>query len=94
MKRFQCIIDGARSPVQFSDRFPPPPTSAEVTSEEELGRWRVQALLMSAEVRYSLYLRFLRDWVNDFPEQRADKSSWPLPPWYVGPPGLAKSLKH
>jgi hypothetical protein len=37
---------------------------------------------MNAEVRYSFYLRLLRDWVVKH-NSGAEKEDWPLPPWDV-----------
>lgn len=36
---------------------------------------------MNAEVRYSLYLRLLEDWVVANKGKAARLDNWPLPPW-------------
>lgn len=81
MRRFQGILSDVKSPITNADHFPQLPEGATGTDVNE--KWRVQAYLMSAEVRYGLYLRFLHEWVVDNPERSKNKATWPLPPWYV-----------
>jgi hypothetical protein len=81
MQRFQCILNGIKHPVRDADRFPDPPNGIKSREHELTGIWRVQCFLMSAEVRYSMYLRFLRGWVLNNQERAEDKQGWPLPPW-------------
>jgi hypothetical protein len=39
---------------------------------------------MSAEVRYSLYLQLLEEWLERNSDKAVkDRNSWPTPPWYV-----------
>jgi len=81
MRRFKRITLDAASPGPHADRFPAPPRP--LSNERELKRWRVQCLLMSAEVRYPLYLRLLENWVVNNKDKAADRDNWPLPPWQV-----------
>ncbi len=79
MRRFRLIIQDAESPGAHADRFPDPPRA--LPAEDEAARWRVQALLMNAEVRYALYLRLLEEWVVANKEAAENPDNWPLPPW-------------
>jgi hypothetical protein len=83
MRRFQRILQDIRNPVFNAEYFPALPKDVDLAAagDDVQERWRVQAFLMNAEVRYSLYLRLLRDWVVANPEKRRDKDAWPLPPW-------------
>ena len=83
MRRFHGILNNVRSPPFVTDKdfFPKLPEGATGTDVHE--RWRVQAFLMSAEIRYARYLHLLHEWVADNPERSKDKDLWPLPPWYV-----------
>ncbi|KAJ6048035.1 hypothetical protein N7460_004182 [Penicillium canescens] len=51
MRKFKRILEDAERPGRHAHRFPPPPPG--VSGQEQEGKWRVQCLLMSAEVRYS-----------------------------------------
>ncbi len=78
MRRFSIIINAAAYPGPYASWFPKPPRR--LANEDEAARWRVQCLLMNAEVRYGLYLRLLSDWI--FKRGKgAPSESWPLPPW-------------
>lgn len=79
MRRFTLIIQHAASPTLDPNRFPAPPRG--LVDQDEGGRWRVQCLLMNAEVRYGLYLRLLNDWVVANKGKGATHDSRPLPPW-------------
>ena len=81
MRRFRLMIQDAQSPGPRADRFPAPPSPLPV--EEDAAAWRVQALLMNAEVRYGLYLRLLDEWVAANRAAAANLDNWPLPPWYA-----------
>ncbi|KAJ5825222.1 hypothetical protein N7474_002360 [Penicillium riverlandense] len=78
MRKFKCILNDVEYPSRHADRFPPPPPG--VSGPEEEARWRVQCLLMSAEVRYSMYLQSLERWIASHGLQ-SPKDEWPLPPW-------------
>lgn len=79
MQRFSRIIQDAASPGPHADRFPASPRR--LKTKKEAGQWRVQCLLMNAEVRYSLYLRLLEDWLVENKGYTPEHDSWPLPPW-------------
>ncbi|KAG7284454.1 hypothetical protein NEMBOFW57_010827 [Staphylotrichum longicolle] len=81
MRRFTTIIQHAISPTLDPNRFPAPPRG--LVDQDEGGRWRVQCLLMNAEVRYALYLRLLNDWVIANKSKGATPNNRPLPPWDV-----------
>jgi len=81
MIKFRRIIQDIKYPKTYTEWFPESPNKIYNQKHELAATWRVQALLMNAEVRYSLYLRFLRDWINQNHEKAADKENWPLPPW-------------
>ncbi|AEO55157.1 hypothetical protein MYCTH_2107828 [Thermothelomyces thermophilus ATCC 42464] len=100
LRRFRALFNHVESPGRHdSNYYPEPPPGNEVSSRNAAGQWRVQAFLMNAEVRYSFYLRLLREWVvkddADKPDTHDDSSdgdnreddgwaaSWPLPPWDV-----------
>jgi hypothetical protein len=78
MRRFSIIIQAAAFPGPYVDWFPVPPRR--LANEDEAARWRVQCLLMNAEVRYGLYLRLLNDWIAT-KGRGAPVQVWPLPPW-------------
>ena len=82
MRIFKRIIDDARAPGENAERYPKAPDG--VSSEQDLAQWRVQSLLMSAEVRYSMYLTVLYKWCAE-PGNHFEKDigNWPLPPWDV-----------
>ena len=85
MRRFKQLLEDVRNPGPYTDLYPEQPLE---TSPEDAGKWRVQCLLMNAEIRYSLYLQLLEDWVSKRNRSRKSLSDWPLPPWYVPPPLL------
>lgn len=62
MRKFKRILEDAENPGRHADRFPPPPPG--VSGQEQEGMWRVQCLLMSAEVRYARYLDMLVRWIE------------------------------
>ncbi len=78
MRRFSHIIQAAAYPGPYANWFPAPPRR--LANEDEAARWRVQCLLMGAEVRYALYLRLLSDWIATN-GHGAPVESRPLPPW-------------
>ncbi|CAI7566607.1 unnamed protein product [Penicillium manginii] len=80
MRKFKRILEDAEQPGNYTHRFPPPPRG--VSGQEQEGKWRVQCLLMSAEVRYSRYLRMLESWIGSH-GVKTPKNEWPLPPWDV-----------
>jgi hypothetical protein len=82
MRKFKRILEDAERPGTHAHRFPPPPPG--VSSQEQEGKWRVQCLLMSAEVRYSRYLLMLERWIRSY-GVKAPKDEWPLPPWCDNP---------
>jgi hypothetical protein len=82
MRKFKRILEDAENPGRHADRFPPPPPG--VSGQEQEGKWRVQCLLMSAEVRYARYLDMLAGWIAYYGE-KAPKDQWPLPPWCDNP---------
>ncbi|KAJ5604818.1 hypothetical protein N7510_009972 [Penicillium lagena] len=61
MRKFKCILDDVEQPSGQTRRFPPLPPG--ISGQKEEARWRVQCLLMSAEVRYSIYLQILERWI-------------------------------
>ncbi|KAK0652707.1 hypothetical protein B0T16DRAFT_490509 [Cercophora newfieldiana] len=83
MQRFQRILDDIKHPQKHADWFPKAPNETVNADHELMEAWRVQCFLMNAEVRYSLYLRFLNGWVVEKDSKVADKENWPLPPWDV-----------
>lgn len=78
MQKFKCILDSAEQPGEHTKAFPTPPPRI---SDQEEGKWRLQYLLMSAEVRYSMYIQFLNRLITSRGIQ-SSKDEWPLPPWY------------
>ena len=78
MRRFNLIIQAAANPGPYANWFPASPRP--LVNEDTAARWRVQCLLMSAEVRYGLYLRLLSDWIAA-KGHGAPVESRPLPPW-------------
>ncbi|KAJ6000280.1 hypothetical protein N7481_000689 [Penicillium waksmanii] len=80
MRKFKRILEDAERPGRYTHRFPPPPPG--VSGQEQEGKWRVQCLLMSAEVRYSRYLQMLARWIGSH-GVKTPKDEWPLPPWDV-----------
>jgi hypothetical protein len=79
MQKFKCILEDAEHPSSGKHRFPPVPPRV-ILSQEEEAKWRLQCLLMSAEVRYSMYLQILENWISLHGLQ-SPKDQWPLPPW-------------
>jgi len=79
MRRFRRIIQDTTTPRRHPNRFPAPPRR--LANEDEAGTWRVQCLLLNAEVRYALYLRLLNDWVVANKGKGVTADNWPLPPW-------------
>lgn len=80
MRKFKRILeDVEHHPGWHADRFPSLPTGVSGPGIE--GKWRVQCLLMNAEIRYSMYLGLLEKWITAH-EPDAPKDEWPLPPWY------------
>ncbi|KAK9853403.1 hypothetical protein MYU51_006475 [Penicillium brevicompactum] len=49
MRKFKRILEDAKNPGRDADSYPLPPPG--VSGQEQEGKWRVQCLLMSAEVR-------------------------------------------
>ena len=82
MRKFKRILEDAEQPGNYTHRFPPPPRG--VSGQEQEGKWRVQCLLMSAEVRYSRYLQTLGAWIGSY-GIKTPKDEWPLPPWCDNP---------
>ncbi|OOQ84106.1 hypothetical protein PEBR_31789 [Penicillium brasilianum] len=80
MRRFKCILEDAEQPSKPTQAFPPPPPR--ILGQKDEAKWNLQCLLMSAEVRYSMYLRILARWITsrDF---QSSRDEWPLPPWDV-----------
>ncbi|KXX73709.1 Glycine-rich domain-containing protein 1 [Madurella mycetomatis] len=82
LRKLQSLFDHAESFGPDASKFPLPPPGVDASDPEEGSRWRTQCLLMNAEVRYSFYLRLLRDWI-EANGQLSSKKDWPLPPWDV-----------
>ena len=80
MRRFRQLLDDVRNPGRYASLYPDQPLE---TSPDDAGKWRVQCVLMNAEVRYSLYLKLLEEWAPK--RNRSRKTDWPLPPWYERP---------
>ncbi|KAH8705709.1 hypothetical protein BGW36DRAFT_422251 [Talaromyces proteolyticus] len=80
MRKFKRILEDVERPGRHAHKFPRPPPG--VSGQENEGKWRVQCLLMSAEVRYSLYLQTLERWIASY-GLKSPKDKWPLPPWDV-----------
>lgn len=59
-----------------------PPIPPQFSTDEDATVWRVQCMLMGAEIRYSMYLKVLEKWILDHGIE-SSKDEWPLPPWYV-----------
>jgi hypothetical protein len=91
MQKFKCILESAEQPGGDTKAFPTPPSR--ILDQEEEGKWRVQCLLMSAEVRYSMYLQILNKWVTSHGIQ-TPKDPWPLPPWYDDPNSRVASFRY
>ncbi|KAJ2982792.1 hypothetical protein NQ176_g1142 [Zarea fungicola] len=82
MRKLKQILDYARNPGDDASLFPPPPAGC--TSNEQEAQWRVQCLLMSAEMRYPMYLKLLESCMLQ-PDggSRRQKSELVIPPWDV-----------
>lgn len=96
MQKFKRILEDAARPGRYTHRFPRPPFG--VSGQEKEGKWRVQCLLMSAEVRYSMYLQTLERWIASH-GLKAPRDKWPLPPWCGNPnfrvlPPLLRHREH
>jgi hypothetical protein len=79
MRKFKGILEDTEQPSLNESFYPAPP--AGVSTPEMKASWRVQCLMMSAEVRYSMYLQLLEKWVTTHPGAAGSKDQWPLPPW-------------
>lgn len=90
MRRFKQLLEDVRNPGPYTGLYPEQPLG---TSAEDAGSWRVQCLLMNAEIRYSLYLQLLEDWVSKRNRSRKSLSDLPLPPWYEPPPHFPQNSK-
>ncbi|KAK4248981.1 hypothetical protein C7999DRAFT_30512 [Corynascus novoguineensis] len=91
LRKLRALFAHVELPDTRATAYPTPPPGEEASPEETQRKWRVQAFLMNAEIRYSFYLRLLREWVLKY---KPDKSSnnnnsndgdgwaeeWPLPP--------------
>ena len=85
MQKFKRILEDAENPSSGGNhRFPPVPARVFLSQEDEEAKWRVQCLLMSAEVRYSMYLQVLEKWISSHGVQ-SPKDEWPLLSWYDKP---------
>ncbi|KAK3196513.1 hypothetical protein K4F52_000395 [Lecanicillium sp. MT-2017a] len=73
IQKFRLILDDtANPPSNLAAKYPELPRTFH--GDDDTAQWRVQCLLMNAEVRYAQYLRLL---------DRRATSSKPLPPWDV-----------
>lgn len=77
MRKLKGILDDTEQSGEDEAFYPAPPPGHE--GSEKRGGWRLQCLLMSAEIRYPMYLRLLESWVTA--HGAASKDEWPLPPW-------------
>ncbi|GAB1317002.1 hypothetical protein MFIFM68171_07212 [Madurella fahalii] len=82
LQMFRKLFNYVESPGPYASKFPLPPSGVDASDPDEGSRWRIQCFLMNAEVRYSFYLRLLRDWI-EANGLLAGKKDWPLPPWDV-----------
>lgn len=82
MRKLKDILDFARVPGRDASLFPTPP--AECKSWEQAAQWRVQCILMSAEVRYPMYLKLLESRILQAGKKGDQQDvELVLPPWYV-----------
>lgn len=77
MRKFKGIFDDTEKAGANEALYPAPPPG-DLGLEKNAG-WRAQCLLMSAEIRYPMYLQLLEKWVTA--HGTASKDEWPLPPW-------------
>lgn len=81
MSKLRNVLrDVQRPDLAWAACFPPIPPQFSTT--EDIVVWRVQCMLMGAEIRYSMYLKVLEKWILDH-GIKSPKDQWPLPPWYV-----------
>ncbi|KAK1835718.1 hypothetical protein QBC39DRAFT_378426 [Podospora conica] len=80
IRRFKQLLEDVRYPGPYANLYPKQPPG---TSPQDAGTWRVQCLLMNAEIRYSLYLQLLEDWASKRNRSAKTLTDWPVPPWDV-----------
>lgn len=80
MRKLRGIIDYARLPGRDASLFPRPPAGCD--DQEQAAQWRVQCILMSAEVRYPMYLKLLESRVLEARKRgKRQDIELVLPPW-------------
>jgi hypothetical protein len=77
MRKLKVILDDTEKSGANEALYPAPPPG--YSGLEKDAGWRAQCLLMSAEIRYPMYLQLLEKWVTA--HSTASKDEWPLPPW-------------
>ena len=84
MKNLRKLLRDVQQPDAESAKwFPALP--AGFSTDEEAAVWRVQCMLMAAEIRYGMYLKLLQAQIQ-IPSIGYNKDKWPLPPWLVSLP--------
>ncbi|ATY65423.1 hypothetical protein A9K55_001594 [Cordyceps militaris] len=82
MRKLKSILDYARYPGRDASRFPPLPAGC--SGEDQAAQWRVQCILMSAEMRYPMYLKLLEaHMLQSEKNGRRQGLEMVVPPWDV-----------
>lgn len=80
MQKLKGIVDYARHPGRDAALFPAPPAGCD--GEQEAAQWRLQSILMSAEVRYPMYLKLLEShMIRSRRNSLRQEPDLVVPPW-------------
>ncbi|KAJ4147136.1 hypothetical protein LMH87_001683 [Akanthomyces muscarius] len=82
MRKLKGIVHYARYPGRDASLFPAPPAGC--NGEEQAAQWRLQSILMNAEVRYPMYLKLLESrMLQSRRNRRRQEPDLVVPPWDV-----------
>ncbi|OAA74851.1 hypothetical protein LEL_06839 [Akanthomyces lecanii RCEF 1005] len=82
MRKLKGIVHYARYPGRDASLFPAPPAGC--NGEEQAAQWRLQSILMNAEVRYPMYLKLLESrMLQSRQNRRRQEPDLVVPPWDV-----------